>query len=269
MRRFLIAASIVGLAMLGMTGAVSAASTLYAVESNGSGGTLHTLDQSAGTSSSVGAIGFNWPGDLTSDIRTGTPVLYAPDINTSQLLTVNPVTGAGTAVGGFGSSSSIVSVAFDNVSGKLYGTTALAYGATGGDELYEINPATGAANLIGALGVNNVFALAFDNTGVLYGVGMDRGALFTISTITGGANLVAPVTLTACFDIAARPEDGVMFAVDSGTSSLYTMDLTTGATTLVGPYNPANMVGLAFVPEPATISLLAIGAGLLARRRRS
>lgn len=267
MRRLLIATSIVGLTMLGMAGTASAASTLFAVESNGSGGTLHTLDQSAGTSSSVGAIGFNWPGDLTSDIRNAVPVLYAPDINTNQLLTIDPVTGAGTAVGGFGTNNSMVSIAFDNVSGKLYGTTALGFGAAG-DELYEINPATGAANFIGALGVNNVYALAFDNTGVLYGVGQDRGALFTISTITGAANLVAPVSLGFIFDIAARPEDGVMFAVDSGTNSLYTMDLTTGATTLVGPYNPANMVGLAFVPEPATMSLLAIGAGLLARRRR-
>jgi hypothetical protein len=114
-----------------------------------------------------------------------------------------------------------------------------------------------------------VFALAFDNTGVLYGVAQDRSALVTVSTLTGAAAIVAPVTLASCFDIAARPEDGVMFAVDSGTNSLYTMDLATGVETLVGPYDPANMVGLAFVPEPATMTLLALGAGVLARRRRT
>jgi hypothetical protein len=261
------AASLVGVVLMGVAGVANAASTLYAVDSSGSGGTLNTLDQGTGASTPVGPIGYDWPGDMTSDTRTGTPVLYAPDINTSQLLTINPTTGAGTAVGAFGSSTSVVSVAFDNVTGKLYGTTAQGFGATG-DELYEINPATGAAVLIGALGVNNVYALAFDNTGVLYGVSQARGSLVTISTLTGAAAIVAPVTLTACFDIAARLEDGVMFAADSGTGSLYTMDLTTGATTLVGPYAAANVVGLAFIPEPATMSLLAIGAGLLARRRR-
>ena len=245
-------------------------STLYGVDSSGSQGTIGTLNQATGADTVVGPVGFNFPGDLASDTRVGSYRIWSTDLNTGTLLNINPATGAGNGVGAFNTASTITSLAFDVTTGKLYGTTAKGFGAANGDQLYEIDPNTAACTLIGTLGINDVYALAFDNTGKLYGVGFDRQALFTISTTTGLASLVAPIGLSAVYDIATRPEDNVTFAVDSGTNSLYTLNLTTGATTLVGAYSGTNYVGLAFspVPEPATISLLASGLIVCARRRR-
>ena len=243
------------------------ASTLYGVNKSGTPGLVYTLDQTTGASALVGPTGYDFPGDLTSDTRAGSYRIWAPDITTNTLIKIDPLTGAATAVASFDSKDKIVSMAFDITTGKLYGTSAQGFGAAG-DQLYEIDPNTAVTTLIGTLGVNNVYALAFNNAGTLYGVGEDRQALFQISTATGAANLVAPVALAHVYDIATRPEDNVTFAVDSGTSALYTLDLSTGATALVGAYAASNVVGLAFspVPEPATLALLALG-GLVALRR--
>lgn len=261
----------VALAVMAVVGSVSSvqASTLYGVNKSGTPGLTYTLDQATGATALVGSTGYDFPGDLASDTRTGSYRIWAPDITTNTLIKIDPATGVGTAVAPFNSNDKIVSMAFDITTGKLYGTSAQGFGAAG-DQLYEIDPNTAATTLIGTLGVNNVYALAFNNVGKLYGVGEDRRALFLISTSTGAANLVAPIALDHVYDIATRPEDNVTFAVDTGTSALYTLDLNTGATALVGGYAASNVVGLAFspVPEPATLALVAVG-GLVALRRRA
>lgn len=257
--------------VLGLAALVPAAvaSTLYGVDAPGATNDFLTLDQATGADLSIGATGYDFPGDLTSDTRPASYRIWAPDITTSTLIEVDPTTGAGTPIGAFDSPSTIVSVAFDIATGKLYGTTAQAYGATNGDALYEIDPATAACTYIGALGIDNVFALAFDNNGTLYGVGNDRHALFEISTLDGTVDLIAPIAQQFVFDIATRPEDGVTFLVDSGTSTLYTLDLTTGATAPIGAYDATNIVGLVFspVPEPASLLMAALLALFVGRRR--
>ncbi len=187
------------------------------------------------------------------------------------------VTGLGTPVGTFqtatGAPVKIVSLAFDSTTGTMYGNTAVGFGATA-DQLYSINPNTAASAPIGnAIGFNSVFALGFNNSGKLYGVAQATEQLILIDTTLGTGGAIGPVTPTSIFDIATRPEDGVTFAVNAFTNELYKLDLGTGGTTLVGPHTTPthNMVGLTFgpaVPEPATITLVAVGAALVAFRRR-
>ncbi|MBP7935683.1 MAG: PEP-CTERM sorting domain-containing protein [Phycisphaerae bacterium] len=249
--------------------AVVQASELYAVSKFAGPGLVYRLDPVTGASSLVGPTGYDYAGDLASDTRPGSYRIWAPDVTTNTLLIIDPITGSATAVAPFSSSDKIVSLAFDPVAGKLYGTSARGFGAAG-DQLYEIDPDTGGAALVGALGVNNVYALAF-NAGTLFGVSEDRRALYQINTTTGFATLCASIALEHVYDIATRPEDNVTFAVDSGTNTLYTLDLSSGVAVSVGSYAVSNLVGLAFTsaPEPATVALLVLGGlGVLGRFRR-
>ncbi len=272
--------SLCALAVLSLSLAVSPtrASTLYALDSNGAPGVIYTLNQSTGAETLVGPVGpaFTFPGDLASDINPGTFRIWAPDINSNTLIKIDPNTGLGTPVGTFlnaaGAPVKMVSLAFDSVTSTMYGNTALGFGGNP-DQLYRIDPNTAQSTLIGTgIGFNNIFALAFNNSGKLYGVSNDTHQLLLIDTTLGSGGLVAPVAPQSIFDIATRPEDGTTFAVNAFTNELYKLDLNTGATTLVGPHTTPthNMVGLAFgpVPEPGTVTLLAFGAAFAAFRRR-
>ncbi|HEV8604923.1 MAG TPA: PEP-CTERM sorting domain-containing protein [Tepidisphaeraceae bacterium] len=255
------------------------ASDLYSLDSVGAGGTIYKLNQSTAAETLVGPVGaaFTFPGDLASDTHLGTFRIWSPDITSSTLLKIDPVTGAGTPIGLFtapsGAPIKMVSLAFDNVTSTLYGNTSLAFDGSP-DRLFRIDPITAASTLIGTgIGFTDVFALGFNNAGKLYGVSNGSHQLILIDTTLGSGGLIAPVGPGSIFDIASRPEDDVTFAVNAFTNELFTLDLTTGATTLVGPHTTPthNMVGLAFgpaVPEPATLTLLSFAATLLTLRRK-
>jgi hypothetical protein len=241
------------------------ASLLYGIEfSTGTG--FFGVNQTNGAIALIGNTGNTSTGDLTSDLLSR---IWTVDMTNPALLSINLATGAvasttplTTAAGG---PVTIVSLAWNPITLTLYGNTAVGFGGTTNDQLYQINPTTGQATLVGTIGFNSVFALGFNNTGVLYGISDSSSQLLTINTGTGAGALVAPVALSSAFDLAFRPEDNVMFVADSGTSSLYTMNPATGAAAVVGPYGSgANVVGLAFlVPEPGTIGLFVAGLGLL------
>jgi hypothetical protein len=246
------------------------ASTLYGIQfSSGTG--FFGVNQIHGALAMIGDTGSPATGDLTSDLSS---TIWSVDMVQHLLLSIDPSNGAVLSAvplaSASGSPVSIVSLAWNPVTQMLYGNTSMGFGNSGPEELYRINPATGTATLVGAIGFNAVFALGFDNSGVLYGI--SPWQLLTISTTTGAGTLTAPVTLSAAFDLAFRPGDNTMFVADSGTNSLYTMNPTSGAATLVGAYGSStNVVGLAFLgtPEPGTIGLLLAGLGLLISVRRA
>jgi hypothetical protein len=233
---------------------------------------LFIVDQTDGSLTQVSAdIGVDDIGDLTSDTRLGSPRLWGISIPGNLLVEINPVTGLASSTVALDSPDNMVSLAFDAVSGVLYGNTSVGFGAPF-DALYSIDPATGDTTFIGRIGFDNVFALAFDQSGTLFGVADATDELISIDTNNGNGALIAGLAVGFSFDIASRPEDDAMFLADSGTRSLYTLDTTNGDLTLVGSYAPEsiNIVGLAFLPvsEPVTLSLLAVGlVGLGAARR--
>src|SRR2546426_2473131 len=79
------------------------ASDLYSLDSHGaSDGTIYKLNQSTAAETLVGPVGaFTFPGDLTSDTRSGTFRIWAPDITSNTLVKIDPTTGLGTPVGVF------------------------------------------------------------------------------------------------------------------------------------------------------------------------
>ncbi|MCZ7638436.1 MAG: PEP-CTERM sorting domain-containing protein [Verrucomicrobia bacterium] len=253
----------------------ASASVLFGVRFSGLTD-LYQVDQTSGSLSSIGPSGRDWIGDLTSDTRPGSQRIWGVRISENRLYEFDPVTGAGSPGAVLNSPDNMVSLAFDPVGGKLYGNTSLGFGAPF-DALYEIDPATGNSTFIGRIGFNNVYALAFDQAGQLFGVADASKEFISISTATGNGALIAPLRLSLAFDIASRPEDNTMFLADSGTFSLYTIDTANGLTSLVGPYGQSeNIVGLAFsaIPEPSTLASAGLLAGLavgshLWRRRRA
>ncbi len=106
---------------------------------------LYTINTSTGALTDIGSTGLTDIGDLASN---QTSILWGVQLTTDDLVTFNPKTGAGTAgptITGTGLSASvpITSIAWDPVTGILYGNSDTGYGATR-DSLYSINTATGA-----------------------------------------------------------------------------------------------------------------------------
>jgi hypothetical protein len=223
---------------------------------------LFSLNQSSGALTSIGTTGFTDIADLTSDLQTET--LWGIDSKTNRLLTINPQTGAASVAAQLDSPNPIVSIAFDPVTRKLYGNTAVAFGSTRGDALYAIDPTTGATTLKGLIGFAHVYALGFDEHGKLYGVSDFSKQLLSINPGTGVGMALFTLSLNAVFDLATRPEDDVMFLADSTTNSLYTLTTADGMTEKVGDYgSTTNIVGLAFLmPGPTPIVYFSLGVGL-------
>ncbi len=90
----------------------------------------------------MGLSGFFGVAGLAFDPNTNT--LYGTTIGlTPQLITIDPVTGAGTAVGPLG--RDFAGLAFDPTTNTLYGTDPFSM-------LFTIDPATGAATAVGSTG---------------------------------------------------------------------------------------------------------------------
>ena len=202
--------------------------------------------------------------------------LYGAAYNTDNgaVYTINPATGALTAIG----SSGINIGDFGSTTSGLYALGSDAAGGSGvvgrAVSLYSINPTTGAATLVGPLvGSTGTFGLwnglSTNASSLYFSAGAD---LYTISTTTGIATLIGP--LGGGVELGAMVEqDGVLYGgAEIPSVSVETLDPTTGAATSGPPLTGAsgNFWGLApdplrtsAVPEPSTWAMMLLGfAGL-------
>jgi len=142
-------------------------------------------------------------GTLAVVARTDAQTLYgATSSGSGELYILNPATGGILQdVGPLNDSSannySVTGLAFDPITGVLYGST----GGVTGTELLSINPFTGSVNVIGSFNTgisgNTMADLAFDHSGDLFGVGSTGGPnLYSINLGTGQATLVGSSGLT-------------------------------------------------------------------------
>lgn len=233
---------------------------------------LYLMNQATGAATAGPGTGTGGIADLASSGNTtsvwgvseASNTLFRFDAATGAVLGTVAVTGA---------PESIVSLAWDNGLGVLYGSTAASFG--GLNNLYRIDPVTGAATLIGNLQIDKMYALAYNPADkFLYGANGEIGEtsyLWKIDPSSGAASAMGVLEATGNFDLAFRPGDNVLFMVSSDSHSLYTVNPLNAVTTLVGPYgDPLNIAGLAFaVPEPETWALMAGGLLLVARRLAS
>jgi hypothetical protein len=186
-----------------------------------------------------------------------------------SLYSINPTTGAATSIGflqdGIGDPFGVTGLAWDSLTGVLYGSTSNNSGTTPG-ALVTIDPNTGTVTLIGAFATSGplftMSDLTFDaTTGNLYGVSALTGDLYTINMLTGLAVPVgnagfAPLSTTG--NGLAASSGGTLFGTPTGANgTLFTYSKSDGSVTSVGTLSGAP------IPTGAINALAFDGAGTL------
>jgi PEP-CTERM motif len=180
-----------------------------------------------------------------------------------DLYNINSSTGAATLIGplvdGTFNPYAVTGLAFDNVTGILYGSTSN-NSATGNRELVAINPNTGAVTVIGAFGVGSgtMADLTFDTTtATLYGTGSLDGNLYSINLTTGVATAVGSSGISGAIQgvgVAANSAGQIFGAPTGANAPLVQYNKSTGAAT-----NGPTLTG---APAPAgSISAMAFNSG--------
>ncbi len=199
-------------------------------------------------------------GGLAYDADTDT--LFGVDSFNDQLLTLDPSTGQGTAVGDLGvtaANPSMQGLAFDANRGLLYGSDVQS------DQLFTISPTTGQATAVGALGFDLVLGLAFDpQTNTLFGVDNGTDQLITIDVNTGAGTAVGAIGFDFVNGIDFDPETGVIFGTSISnetivnetpvfTYQLLSINPATGQGTAIGDPRNDDILGLAVDPNTGTL----------------
>jgi hypothetical protein len=199
-------------------------------------------------------------GTLTLAGNTQAAALYGSTSagGPGELYTLNPANGAMlTDVGPLNDllnvNYPITGLAFNPVSGFLYGSTGNSVGATAA-QLVSINPATAQVTVIGAFNAGPVNTsgtpatmadLAFDSSGNLYGVASIGGPqLYTINLLTGQATVIGSTGLTSTSGGGLAISPGGIFYGTPTSTRFGTYNSGTGAYLNIA--NPTKPVGGAY-----------------------
>jgi hypothetical protein len=152
--------------------------------------------------------------------------------NNGNILTIDPVTGAGTIVGS-SLLNEVTSISINPVDGKIYGLAA----GTSSSQLLKINAAEGDAHLYFTLNILQMAGIAFDTSGILYGIAR-TGELHTIDLTNGSTNFVVDA-IGSYLGITFHPETNELWATSRAVAlpnkdAIFKVNLTTGDTTIVG-----------------------------------
>ena len=255
---------------------------LLGTTGSSAGGELYSIDQSTGAAVPIGALvdsssnAYAVTG-LAFDNLTG--VLYGSTSTNSptgakSLVTIDPLTGAVTEIGSFGTSSTMADLTFDAATATLYGS-----GSLDGD-LYSINLTTGVATVVGASGLSGIkgAGLAISSGGDVFGAprganqqlvmySKSDGSVVTVATLSGAP---FPSGSIAAMTFGSGAHGATLYGINvdlndtARPTHLVTIDPTTGAVTDVGASaNGLDAIAFVTVPEPTTIAMMAFGACLL------
>ena len=164
--------------------------------------------------------------------------------------TIHPVIGEMTVVGNYdpdGTNLTFNGLAYDHNSEIMYGCSSNA--------LYEVNMDTGASSYVGNFGLSEciMIAIAFDDSGNLYGTELVTDSLYSIDPQNGEATKIGSLGININY------QQDMAFDIDSGTlylsaytispvkeGALYTCNTETGDATKVGTFQgSAEITGFA------------------------
>jgi hypothetical protein len=242
---------------------------------------LVRLDLAAGTKTVVGALGvdqladidFNGAGTLLA-VRYGLGGGFPPS-PLYEGWRIDTNTGAGTFLSSFGFVHLFSALAYRPTDGNLY-TVDQNTGYLGTVDLNNatFTPLTATPH---GLGQYKVDALAFAPNGVLYGLHNEVPPIFGyqydlvqfdlttgLGTVIGSVDGGVGDYQSFRFD----PGTGMAYTINALNGSASTLNLATGAGSVIWSGLAPGVTGLAFIPEPAGLSLFALGGLLAARRRR-
>lgn len=265
-------------ALLGFAGmalaASASASTVFAADIRGD--RFVSFDHTTPSSQTVLATGFT-PSYFGLDFDASQTNLYAlrdtavvEQLNLTNGAILNTTTITGSAAGG--QNLSYTGLTFDPF-GNGYLSTFL----TGvGSQLHTYNASTGATTLIGLMDADAtriVIDIAARGNGEVWAHSISNDAFGQVNISTGATTWLPTHGLAANFAQGMDFDwstDTLIAAVytGGGTNTYGTVNLTTGAVTSLGAITSGEYeMAIQAVPEPATTTLLALGA-LAARRRR-
>lgn len=169
------------------------------------------------------------------------PVLYSADA--TNLYSVNPGTAATTTVGAHGLGVAIEGMAYDRVTGILYGVTELT-GAPSRSKLVSFNRTTGAGTVVGTFPTNGLVfedIAVHPHTGQMYGLSgssTPNWGLYTINATAVTATWLGDDLSPPLSAAISSPTGGLAFdksGVLYGTAQRYvvTLNTTTGLATIV------------------------------------
>jgi len=165
-----------------------------------------------------------------------------------SLYNINPSNGVATPIGfltdGIGNPFGITGMAFDPLTGLLYGSTSN-NSFTDKQSLVSIDPNSGMVTFIGFFGVGTTMAdLTFDTTtSTLFGTGALNGNLYTVNPATGVATLVGDAGFAPLSTVGnglAATAGGQLFGSPQGSSGpLVLFNKSNGSVTTVATLSGA------------------------------
>lgn len=269
------------LAVLALVPSIASAGTTFAFDLRGPDNLFSFEATTPLVQTQIGPVDLVGYAPYAMDFNTAGTILYVVNHmpGTLELGTVDTTTGVYTA------GPAIPSVTVTETGLSVDPTDETFYMSTA-TSLFTLDPVTGGTGYIGdfvdAAGtpLAIVIDIAIDNGGQMFAHDIDSDSLYSIDKTTAVATLVGPSGLAANFaqGMDFDPATNLLYAAiytGGGTGSYGTWDTTTGVFSEIldlpsfpDPTADGRELEMAIrIPEPATLSLLALGAlGLLRRR---
>jgi hypothetical protein len=152
--------------------------------------------------------------------------------NSGNILTIDPVSGAGSNIGS-SLFNEVTSISINPSDGKIYGIVATSSSA----DLVKVNVGEGDAHYLYTLSIPLLASIAFDTTGVLYGM-TRTGDLHTIDIVDGSTNFVVDA-VGSYLGTTFNPQTNELWATSRALTppnndAIFKVNILTGDTSIVG-----------------------------------